>query len=237
MPRPPKEYKNGDKFNNLTIIEELDRYITPNGSIKRMFKCVCICGNIKIYDLQTLKKIRSCGCIGLRKNFKPEKGNRYGRLTILEEMDKKHGNRVVKSLCDCGNIVVTALCSLKAKKGGTKSCGCLQKEKSKENAILRFPNPIRNLPEYPTWKRMVRLSKLKCPYYNFGQSTIDKNWEKNINHFILDMGNKPSPQHSLMRISQDPEFNKLNCKWVTNEERGNILKSMGVKYCKETINI
>lgn len=53
-------------------------------------------------------------------------GQRFGRLIVLEFMpdEKIKGSWLCK--CDCGKEKVILDCSLKS--GGTKSCGCLQKE-------------------------------------------------------------------------------------------------------------
>lgn len=53
----------------------------------------------------------------------------YGRLKILEEVDKdKYGKRMVKTICTCGSnkIQIKDLYSILV--GKNKSCGCLQKE-------------------------------------------------------------------------------------------------------------
>lgn len=53
----------------------------------------------------------------------------YGRLKILEEVDKdKYGKRMVKTICTCDSnkIQIKDLYSIWV--GKNKSCGCLQKE-------------------------------------------------------------------------------------------------------------
>lgn len=57
-------------------------------------------------------------------------GKRFGRLVVLEK-DVKHGkNWYWKCQCDCGNIVSVDGKSLRG--GATKSCGCLNKELTRE---------------------------------------------------------------------------------------------------------
>ena len=54
-------------------------------------------------------------------------GKRFGKLIVLEETDeRKHGSKVYKCQCDCGNITYVARTNLMAK-NGTKSCGCTHK--------------------------------------------------------------------------------------------------------------
>jgi len=56
-------------------------------------------------------------------------GQRFGRLTVIELSDKRSGRNVVwRCKCDCGNEVYVRSANLVTE--DTKSCGCLQKEKS-----------------------------------------------------------------------------------------------------------
>lgn len=69
-------------------------------------------------------------------------GQRFGRLLVLGcagtagELGKP-GNKVYwNCLCDCGRKTVVRQSELLAKAGGTKSCGCLQKERTRESLEL-----------------------------------------------------------------------------------------------------
>ena len=50
-------------------------------------------------------------------------GQRFGRLTVLDESKSEKGNRYWKCRCDCGNEVWVRANILKS--GKTRSCGCL----------------------------------------------------------------------------------------------------------------
>lgn len=57
---------------------------------------------------------------------------KYGRLTIIRKTEKRIANRPIwECLCDCGKLVEVAQDSLRLN-GGTKSCGCLLREKITE---------------------------------------------------------------------------------------------------------
>lgn len=58
---------------------------------------------------------------------------KYGRLTVIREVEKKGLDRMVFCLCDCGKETVKPLNSLRRKQ--TQSCGCLLKEKVTNNII------------------------------------------------------------------------------------------------------
>lgn len=60
-------------------------------------------------------------------------GDRYGRLVVKEESKSKGKARRFLCACDCGEKKVIPLKDLRS--GNTKSCGCLQKEKARKNAL------------------------------------------------------------------------------------------------------
>jgi hypothetical protein len=70
-------------------------------------------------------------------------GKRFGRLEVIKQITSdKHCNRMVQCLCDCGNLTNVRVNNLRDR-GGTNSCGCLQKEIakktfSKEKGIASF---------------------------------------------------------------------------------------------------
>ncbi|WZX99216.1 hypothetical protein NSQ26_07645 [Bacillus sp. FSL W7-1360] len=60
-------------------------------------------------------------------------GQKYGRLTVIEEGKKHLGQRTWRCQCECGNFKDINPCSLK--NGSTRSCGCLRKEFHEKRAI------------------------------------------------------------------------------------------------------
>ena len=58
-------------------------------------------------------------------------GKKFGRLTVVEEVGKTdRGSYKYKCICDCGKTIVVNGWDVRC--GNTKSCGCLNKEKSTE---------------------------------------------------------------------------------------------------------
>ena len=61
-------------------------------------------------------------------------GKRFGRLVVIKETKKRARNRCVvwECKCDCGRTTFVQTFYLRS--GGTKSCGCLRREITEENA-------------------------------------------------------------------------------------------------------
>lgn len=127
--------KPGDKFNQLTVLEEL-----KDG----MILCRCDCGNeVTVYRSRLANgSKKTCGCrIGLTQyNLINEIGNRYGKLEVIEYAGRdKRSNALWKCKCDCGNETIVAGIILRS--GEVKSCGCLRsKGEMLINDILKEHN-------------------------------------------------------------------------------------------------
>lgn len=66
-------------------------------------------------------------------------GDRFNRLTVVEEIEAVKGQRRFKCRCDCGNSTVNWLSGLRSLT--VKSCGCYLREVAKETAIKHFRKP------------------------------------------------------------------------------------------------
>lgn len=65
----PKPVVPGNKYNLLTIIEEVEPYSQPNGRLRRKVKVYCDCGSTVEVMLENLYAgySKSCGCVGKEK--------------------------------------------------------------------------------------------------------------------------------------------------------------------------
>lgn len=70
MPNKRVEAKPGDRYNNITLLEELDKYINPCGMAQRYFSYKCDCGNVKQATLNHIRtgNVKSCGCLVKTRN-------------------------------------------------------------------------------------------------------------------------------------------------------------------------
>ena len=128
----------GQKFNRLTVIKRGEDLICKSRNVSRWL-CRCECGNETLVTTSSLKsgKTKSCGC--LQKEITSSKcldnliGRTYGKLTVINRDENKHGKTYWKCKCECGNIVTVNSYCLKS--GQTKSCGCINKELMSEKFL------------------------------------------------------------------------------------------------------
>lgn len=116
-------------FGKLTVLEQAESFVQPSGKKSSAWWCECECGNRVRVRTDGLRsgKTTSCGCNAGRVDIT---GQRYGRLTVIRYNES--GEWLCQ--CDCGNIASVRTYNLK--NGNTKSCGCLQRERSSESSLI-----------------------------------------------------------------------------------------------------
>lgn len=146
---------------------------------------------------------------------------RFGRLTVLGAAIRSERRRSTKwaCICDCGNFSVVETNSLVS--GKTKSCRCLSAETtSRLLTIHGHARPHAITAEY----RSYQLAKHRCNnsrahnYRWYGARGI-KFLFANFSEFIAELGQKPTPKHSVDRINTDGHYEKGNVRWATPKEQ------------------
>ena len=78
-------------------------------------------------------------------------------------------------------------------------------------------------PEYTAWANVIQrcTNKNKRDYAWYGGRGIKvcDRWLESFDNFLEDMGEKPSPNHSIDRINNDGDYSPENCKWSTATEQ------------------
>lgn len=138
----------GQRFGRLTVIKEVDKYISPQGLKFVQWLCKCDCGNDTVVLATNLKTgtTTSCGCYSIeqakKRLFKDLTGQKFGRLTAIKPIEN-HTNSNGKSMmtkwlckCDCGNECNVQSGNLLS--GHTLSCGCYNKEQMSERSLINL---------------------------------------------------------------------------------------------------
>ena len=137
------------KFGKLIAIERAPK---RNDKYTR-WKCQCECGQITEVRTDYLRNghTTSCGCACGRIDIT---GKQFGRLTVSHYV----GDGQWECECECGNRVVIRTYNLNS--GNTKSCGCLQKDRTSEASLIslvgsRYGKLL--VVEQPLWTRVLSL--------------------------------------------------------------------------------
>ena len=114
--------KVGQKFNMLTILEEL-----PEGKVL----CICDCGNLNIVNKSKVVRglTKSCGCTrrGEKIDCNDIVGQTFGRLTVLSCEGRIDSKYLYICKCACGKVVHGIWRNNLLDKA-TQSCGCLKSD-------------------------------------------------------------------------------------------------------------
>lgn len=211
------------RFGRLTVLED-------NGCTNVL--CKCKCGTLKVLTRSNLVRgnTRSCGCLKsdrLRQRWKkhsasvgPSKGAVFGRLTVLRT-DRQY------VLCSCSCGTKKTFYKYDVLSGKTSSCGCLNKEVAAEN--MRRTSTKHGGWGSREWNLWHNMNRRCCDpnamgYENYGGRGIQvcSRWAgkgTGFHNFLEDMGEVPSPQHSLDRIDPDGNYEPGNVKWSTSKEQ------------------
>ena len=202
----------GDVYGKLTIIKEVEPYVDSSGNTRRMALCQCSCGSDpvkkRLTDLNS-GKTTSCGCIRENKKITVKPGEKYGRLTVVREIEPyidEKGRKFRQVLCTCscdGKEVKVKLGNLK--NGKTTSCGCYKKElvidKNKKANMFLIHVPSNTVIGYTTKMERFYFDREDLPLVEQCCWHIDK-------HGYV-VGDKDGHKIKLHRFITNPSDNRV----------------------------
>lgn len=149
-------------------------------------------------------------------------GETFGRLTVVRYDRSLRGATTWLCRCVCGAEKVVRGSELRA--GNTRSCGCLNREASRERRLRHGHSTNAGLsPEYKTWASMkdrcYQPSSDSWSRYGGRGIRVCERWLSSFENFLADVGARPSPKHSIDRINNDGHYEPGNVRWSTVSEQ------------------
>lgn len=141
-------------------------------------------------------------------------GQRYGALVVIAEAPSKYAKRGDRircwmCQCDCGKTLIVRQMNLRS--GNTQSCGCQKGSWTHGMSKKRV---------YRIWQNMLTRCENPLhgsfPRYGGKGIAVCSQWHT-FENFFADMGQPPTPKHSIDRIDGTRDYEPGNCRWATRK--------------------
>lgn len=167
-------------------------------------------------------------------------GKIFGRLRVLGPAPMPKGRGTYwRCVCECGAEKIVRRDCLVG--GGSKSCGCLQREVVVAHSY-RHGGAVRGKADraYVSWKAMLdRCCNPKHEAYEryAGRGiTVCARW-MDFKNFRADMGERPTGL-TLERVDNDKGYERDNCEWVTPKAQANNRRdNIHLSFCGRTLPV
>lgn len=144
-------------------------------------------------------------------------GKRFGRVTVISPSFAIGRSTAVTCRCDCGDERAYFLGNLQSQAEPMCPACRVASRPSKGGS---GGHPLFNI-----WKAMIQ--RCENPnhdaYHRYGGRgvSICARWRNDFDAFTADVGERPSPLHTLDREDVDGNYEPSNCRWATPVEQQN----------------
>lgn len=216
----------GDTFGKWTVLE-------PSNRAGERVACRCECGTERRVQMGTLLdgRSKSCGCwwvdpadIAEGARIYIKAGEVYERLTVLE--DVTYSTDRAKCRCICGTLKDVKAINLRTSQ--VRSCGCLRRDTHTVHGMSGDPL-------YKAWYGMIErcTNPRNASWEHYGGRGIKvcERWlgsPEGLYKFVADLGQRPTPLHSLDRIDVNGNYEPGNVRWATPAQQGDNKRKITV---------
>jgi hypothetical protein len=158
-------------------------------------------------------------------------GHRFGMLVVVRYVGANKNRAAVWACsCDCGGERITLGNSLR--RGNAVTCGCKPGNYKHGGYRTRAYNIRHSI----IGRCHNERNKDFGSYGGRGISVCSR-WIESLSKFLEDMGEPPTPQHSIDRIDNSGNYEPGNCRWATADEQGknkrnnHMVEYMGERMC------
>lgn len=188
------------KFNRLTAISFSN--LDSRGMTHWLFRCDCGKEVVRQKARVLSGKTSSCGCARIKKDIITMKFNKLTAIKPVEAVKRYEYKWLFK--CDCGNEKIILKSSVLSNR--VVSCGCYGRERRAATAkISRTTHGKTGSKVYYTWvsmkERCLNPNQDMFPKYGGRGIKVCDRWLNSFENFLEDMGEPPTPKHSIERIN------------------------------------